>query len=208
MMLTRQHTIYTFNGLITQWKNPPFIFPAFTVELDFMKFLKEYLEIQPAGDDLRFAAAAERRLEQSLNNAIKPICRTLDQAPADGAAIWTLMDNGKIITRKDLKDYNKQIPTDQSKITTSEWEDYHHWLLAHACWVGFLASFEDTFKITIQDIWYGHPAQFLRPEYRPLFGMLAAVDETGSPCISTRKEKYGDCITLNSNWKNYLSEIL
>lgn len=172
-----------------------------------MKFLKDYLLLLPAIDEDHLATVVEKRLEQSLEKSIRQICHTMDKYGANGSHIWRLMDNRQLILRRDWKKYNKQLSPDQDGITIREWENYHHWLLANACWTGFLTSFEDTFTIKMKDTWFDPPSLLLRPEYRPLFGMMTGVDQVGSPCISMRNENYGDCITLNPNWYDYLAEI-
>lgn len=97
--LTKQDVLSQLSAVIDSWKEPPFQYPAFIIELDYVKFFQKMMATIRADSKVNFVPVVQKYLEQAFNLTVIEICRALEQNKADGTAIWQLMDQRMLILR-------------------------------------------------------------------------------------------------------------
>ena len=182
--LTKEEALQELQHLKETWKAPPFDYPTFCPELEYVSFFI-YLLIKVSGAGANnIVPFVSRHFEQGLDEAFTRICRILDRHRADGSGIYNLMEERKFILRGVKRSYNRKVPGKSPKgLTYDEWESYNNWLAADIMWNGFIEGHDPEFKVSIskeEDI--DIPVEdLLCPDYRPLWAMKQAFDKAGRP---------------------------
>jgi len=184
--LAKQEILQKISSVIEIWKEPPFRFPTFCVELDYVGFFNKFLPYISAELDGSFIHAVNAYLEEAIQLTILNICRTLDQNEADGSMIWHLLDERKLILRRYRLAYSKQLVGKGPKgLQKNDWLDYNHWILASIFWKAILRSHHEEFKVIIpHDADQVALKHLLSDEAKVLWSMMYAFEDVGKPLVT------------------------
>lgn len=158
---------------------------GFMVESLYLKFFVQLASCIPQPADGNILLAIQNLNENSCKDSIVKICKVLEQNSVDGSFIWELINDERLILRKELRRYNHQIPGKSPKgIITELWHDYNHWLTARQLWLGFQNSLLPTYRLTIPFDIGSDLRKIFAPEIRPLWGMYDGYSELGRPIFT------------------------
>jgi len=208
IVLTKKEALEELIYLKETWKKPPFTYPAFCVELDYVDFFIFMLKSFRTAETNNIVPFVSSHFEQGFDAAFLKICRILDQHSADGSDIYSLMSERKFIIRKDKRNYNRKVPGKCPKgLKNDEWEGYNNWLATTIMWNGFIEAHDPDYSVYIsqeEDI-ETSIKDLLNPDYKPLWGMKQSYYAAGRPCIGWTP----DCVTLRplSSWIMYMKQL-
>lgn len=206
--LSRQVVIEMMISAVLSWRQKPLNYPIFILEQDYLEFFYFLLRYLTFNDTKNVLPEITTYLEQASNKSVQQICILLDQQKADGMLIWQLMAEGRLILRKQQRDYNKQISGKSPKgLTRCCWMDYNHWTVACTVWEGLVESVNPYYKVSLENLLWDcvdDPIDgLLDPEKKLFWGMRKAFVALGDPFNSN--ENYNNAIYVRpfDSWLRY-----
>ena len=168
--------------LLVLGKNPPFDFPAFIFETDFIDFFALILERMPETGNV--VPLMDKLIARNLDESVVAINEILTQNKVADTAIAALLSNKQLILTSVRKAYNRKARGKSRKgLGPRPWRMYNNWLLAGIFWKAYLQSYDPKFKVNIDEYEDAEiPVEtLLDPNLRPLWVMKQAFAEAGSP---------------------------
>jgi hypothetical protein len=167
--------------LLILGKTPPFDFPAFIFETDFIDFFALILERMPETSNV--VPLMDQFIAKNYKRSVAEIRGILNQNKADGAAIVKLISNKQLILTSVRKAYNKKVGKLRNGLGAGPWRAYNNWLLAGLLWKAFVQSHDPAYKVTITEYEdTGLPMEtFDDPNLRALWAMKQTFAQVGRP---------------------------
>jgi hypothetical protein len=180
--------------------------PPFVIETIYLKFFADFVDRETSDLPVDIIEHIRGKFKEALDSTAMQVSEMITENAGDGAALQSLIDNRKIIFRRDRTLYNKQFRgTAKKGLTTDPWSDYNHWVIAAALWEGLVRSLDNYYTIAIPHNCEESIVKLMSPDIKPLWGMWQAYNALGRPILSTANDLDGNCIYIREyrSWLMY-----